>query len=75
MATKLPSNPTNILEKIICDADLHHLSSENYFTRSELLKNEIERTKHVTIPVSTWNNENILFFLKHRYFTKQARAI
>ncbi len=75
MATKLPSNPANILEKIICDADLHHLSSENYASRSELLKKEIEQTKHVKIPKSKWNNENNLFFLKHRYFTKHARTI
>ena len=30
MATKMPQNPRNILEEILCDADLVHLAKENY---------------------------------------------
>ena len=38
LATRLPQRPTNILEKVVCDADLHHISSEEFFDKSELLR-------------------------------------
>lgn len=40
LATKMPQSPKNLLEKIICDADLYHLSSEHYFDQTILLKKE-----------------------------------
>ena len=30
-ATIMPQQPTNLLEEIICDADLYHLSLDEYF--------------------------------------------
>ncbi|EPR68379.1 HD domain-containing protein [Cyclobacterium qasimii] len=40
LATKIPQNPHNLLEEIICDADLFHLSSERFFEQTLLLKKE-----------------------------------
>lgn len=34
MATKIPQSPTNILEEIICDADLDYLRAVNIFIAS-----------------------------------------
>ncbi len=41
-ATRMPRNPKNILEEIICDADLHHLGTNNYDVKGDLFRNEIE---------------------------------
>ena len=30
MATKLPRNPKNLLEEIICDADTYHLGTKDF---------------------------------------------
>jgi len=42
-ATKMPHKPTNLLEEIICDADIAHIGSKEFFNQTELLKFEIER--------------------------------
>jgi hypothetical protein len=73
MATQMHHEPTNILEKIICDADSVHFKSKNYLEICELLRNEWETTcdKHFTD--IEWTQENISFFTKyHRYHTPYA---
>ena len=74
MATKLPSNPSNILEMIICDADLHHLSSHDYSNWAMLLKREVEQHKLVKIPTEDWNKQNYSFLKAHQYFTDYAKS-
>jgi predicted metal-dependent HD superfamily phosphohydrolase len=41
IATKMPQRPTNIMEEVLCDADLHHIASEEFITKSEMLRREI----------------------------------
>src|SRR5258708_37940415 len=40
IATRLPQAPGNIMESIICDADLHYLVTDRYFAVSENLFHE-----------------------------------
>ena len=40
MITKLPQAPTNILEGIMCDADIHYLGTDPYFSIAENLFHE-----------------------------------
>ncbi|OQP60198.1 hypothetical protein A3860_34540 [Niastella vici] len=42
MATKMPRNPKNILEEIICDADTYHLGTEHFIITT---KQFMEETK------------------------------
>jgi len=72
MATKLPSKPVTPLQKILCDADLHHLASEDYLQWSNRLCQEVELMTGNSIDATTWSRENISFFKGHRYFTEYA---
>jgi len=40
LATKIPQTPKNIMEEVLCDADLYHVSTRDFFTKSELLRKE-----------------------------------
>ena len=71
MATKLPQAPCNILESIICDADLHYLGTDEYFSISENLFHEFRHTGLVKNRAE-WRKRQIQFFKSHRYFTKSA---
>ncbi|WP_425389436.1 HD domain-containing protein [Ekhidna sp.] len=73
MATQMPQNPTNTMEKVLCDADLMHLADENYFHKANLLHKEIENTKFCKIPESEWFQMNEEFLDKHCFFTEYAR--
>ncbi len=74
LATKLPANPTTLLQKILCDADLHHLASEDYLQWSNRLWQEIQIQSGISIGETAWIRENISFFKRHHYFTEYAIA-
>jgi predicted metal-dependent HD superfamily phosphohydrolase len=75
MATKMPSNPTSPQQKIMSDADLFHLSTEDYFLDCEKLKKEHEASMGEVITEKDWLEKNIEFFKSHKYFTEFGRNV
>ncbi len=75
LATRMPQQPQNLLEEILCDADLSHLSSAEYKEKSKQLRQEVELLKGHNLSPADWRNANILFFQNHQYFTHHARTI
>lgn len=73
MATQMPQKPKNIMEQVICDADMMHLADHNYFAKADLLHEEIEKTKVCKIPESEWLEMNQEFLDKHCFFTEYAK--
>jgi hypothetical protein len=74
LSTVMPQNPQNLLEEIICDADLFHLGSEAFFNQTLLLKSEIEKTGQRKIPLIEWLSETRDFMTKHHYHTDYAKS-
>lgn len=72
-ATKIPQNPRNLREKVLCDADLYHLSSQNYFEKAELLRSEFSAIEKDSITESEWLDMSTVFIDKHQYFTEYAK--
>lgn len=72
-ATRMPRNPKNILEQIICDADLHHLGTNNYDVKAELFRNEIETLQGCKIHEVEWLRNNLKFLEQHKFFTDYAK--
>jgi adenylate cyclase len=68
MATKIPQSPKNILEQIICDADLDYLGREGYEENSLLLLQELRLKKEIS--ALDWLKIQDQFLTKHAYFTK-----
>lgn len=71
MATQLPQNPKNLLEEIICDADLYHLAGDRFFLSTELLRKELGNYG-IDFTPRKWIEGNVGFLTGHRYFTKSA---
>lgn len=71
MATKTPQDPKTLLEKILCDADLSYLGT-NEFERQgkKLYKEWKERGKLQT--EKEWNELQIKFLQSHHYWTASA---
>jgi adenylate cyclase len=72
MATKIPQSPKNLLEQIICDADLDYLGREGYEENSLLLLQELRLKKEVT--ELDWLKIQDQFLTKHAYFTKTSNT-
>lgn len=71
MATQLPQEPKNGLEKIICDADLYYLGSEDFFSTAENLYHEFKH-EGIVNSYDEWQARQIKFLEQHRFFTKTA---
>jgi len=74
-ATRMPQSPVSLIEKIICDADLYHLSTEDFKARNQLLKQERENLLGHKIDKKEWRKNNIQFLTQHKYFTDYGRDV
>lgn len=72
-ATRIPQSPSSLASNIICDADLFHLGSADFFEKSKLLRRELNTTREEKISKKEWRKINIKFLEDHRYFTDYAR--
>lgn len=71
LVTKLPQSPSDLMGRILCDADLHYLGTEEYQTISEDLYDEF-RVMRIVKSRKEWDKMQVQFFRKHQYFTKTA---
>jgi adenylate cyclase len=72
LATKLPPHPTNLLEQIMCDADLDYLGRRDFIPVSNTLYKELSLQNKIT-SLEQWNLMQIKFLEGHQYFTETAK--
>lgn len=72
-ATKLPQNPKNLPQQVLCDADLYHLSSGHYFEKADLLRAEFSTIEKEDISESEWLDMSTVFIDNHQYFTDYGK--
>ncbi|AFH49500.1 Hypothetical protein IALB_1793 [Ignavibacterium album JCM 16511] len=75
LATKIPQQPKNKLEMIVCDADLHHLGSDDFLEVGNNLRYEIEYSNKIHFTDEGWLEKTISFNKSHSYFTDYAKRI
>jgi predicted metal-dependent HD superfamily phosphohydrolase len=75
LATKIPQTPSNLIEQILCDADLFHLGSEDFTARTKLLRQELNNLQDREVDKKEWRQLNIEFLQRHRYFTNYGREV
>lgn len=71
MATCIPQTPHNLLEEIICDADLDYLGRDDFFTIGNNLYAELQVYGMINSE-EEWNSMQVGFLKKHHYFTETA---
>lgn len=71
-ATKVPQQPQNLMEQILCDSDLDYLGRNDFFTIGEGLYKEF-LSKNIVADYQEWNLLQIRFLEKHHYFTKTSK--
>ena len=74
-ATRMPQSPVSLIEKILCDADLFHLSTEDFKARNQLLKQERENLLGHKIDKQEWRKNNIQFLSQHKYYTDYGQEM
>lgn len=74
-ATKMPQSPKNIYEKVLCDADLFHIGTNDFFFRKLLLRREWEQYQTVILSDLEWYKLNLEFLKNHQFETKFGKNI
>ncbi|RPI46235.1 MAG: HD domain-containing protein, partial [Bacteroidetes bacterium] len=74
MATKLPPQPRDIYQQIICDADLDYLGRSDMIPVSNTLYRELKEQDKIG-SFNDWNRLQLKFISGHSYFTKTAQSL
>jgi predicted metal-dependent HD superfamily phosphohydrolase len=74
-ATCMPQRPDNLLEQIVCDADLFGFGNDDFPENTKLLRRERELLTGKEITGSEWRTETLQLLNGHQYFTDYARAL
>jgi predicted metal-dependent HD superfamily phosphohydrolase len=72
LATKVPQNPSGILEQVVCDADMAHLGKKRFFRKNDLIRMETEQRTGAPMTDAEWLTIAVNFVASHRYHTKYA---
>lgn len=75
IATKLPQHPANLLEEIVCDADLFHLGTDDFFETDKKLRKECEQRSGKKPDKSVWRSGAIKLLQSHHYHTDYCRLL
>ncbi|WP_316737662.1 Pycsar system effector family protein [Pedobacter aquatilis] len=75
LSTRMPQKPTNLLENILCDADLFHLGTEDFRQKGKLMHKEAELIYNKDISKKEWRMDDVRFLESHQYHTDYARLL
>ncbi len=73
LATKIPQQPKDIIAKVLCDADLMHLSEADYFERIENMRQEWINLRGEKVSKRKFHSTSVKFFQRHTYHTDFAK--
>jgi len=75
LATKMPQQPTTLLEEIVCDADMFHLGTDDFTERNKLMRKEMEAVLQKEIDKDDWRNGAIQLMQQQHYFTDYCQLL
>lgn len=73
LATKIPQKPMNLLEEVLCDADLDYLGTDRFLTTGKSLYLELS-SHNVIHEEEMWDQLQINFLSNHYYHTDFAKT-
>ena len=74
LATRMPQKPKNLLQQIVCDADMSHFSTDSFAEKSKQLRKELQTRCGLAISKNAWRHQTICLLEVHQYHTEYARA-
>jgi len=74
-ATKLPQQPENKYAEILCDADVFHIGTPNFFYKKMLLRRELELKNIRTTTELEWCKINLDFLEGHNFKTTYGKDV
>lgn len=73
LTTAIPQKPQNLMEEIICDADLAYLGQKDAMYHAENLRREMSMVQNLNFNDIEWIDFQLKFLKMHSFFTSYAR--
>lgn len=74
LATKVPQQPKNKISAVLCDADMIHMGTDQYFEMSKKLRKELNETGKRRMKKKEFKLLSIKTFKKHHYHTRYCQG-
>ncbi len=74
LATRMPHNPQDLMEQVMCDSDLDYLGRSDFIPVSNNLYHELKERSMVG-SLDEWNSRQLEFINQHQYFTETAHKL
>ncbi len=74
MATKMPRNPKNLLQQIICDADTYHLGTKDFKTTNKHAFEE-QKLRSGDTDKMKFDDDTIKMLEDHQFYTNYAKDL
>ncbi|MCB2203962.1 HD domain-containing protein [bacterium] len=74
LVTELDVAPTTLQEKVICDADLLHIGRKRFWSRAQLLRQELAAVAKQEFSEEEWLRKQVTFLEGRTFYTDYARA-
>src|SRR5210317_82633 len=75
MATIIPQNPRNKIGAVLCDADMYHVTGDDYFEHANLMREEIRVLKNVDMSKVEFAQLSFIFFSQHHFHTDYGKNV
>ncbi|SEJ68516.1 HD domain-containing protein [Dyadobacter koreensis] len=73
LATTLPQKPTNLLESIVCDADLYHFGTSEFAGKDLLMLEETSHRLKTDFPAASWLAGSAKLLRSHQFCTSYCQ--
>lgn len=74
-ATRIPQNPKNRAEEVLCDADMYHLSEKSFFDKTLTIRKEMNASLDKDLNKVEYYELTIDFFNSHKYYTDYGKEV
>jgi predicted metal-dependent HD superfamily phosphohydrolase len=74
MATKIPRNPKNLLQEIICDADTYHLGTKDFKETNKKVMQE-SKLRHPDLKTADYKKGTIKMMEEHVFYTNYCKEL
>jgi predicted metal-dependent HD superfamily phosphohydrolase len=74
MATKMPRNPGNLIQEILCDADTYHFGTKEFKDTNKRMREEYSLREEKT-DKQEWDENTLEMMNNHQYYTSYCREL
>lgn len=75
LATKMPQKPTSLISRIVCDADLFHLGTEEFLDINKRVRKEHNSVCAEQMSNKEWRKTSLILLEKHQYHTDYCKTL